>query len=832
MGIAASIPAVGPVTDTSITSADYDYSNRRSPINILMYIEETDISPGGEFQNVYESILETYGQAFQYENLTDYTELASRVFDFDVFMILEQEISDDNFTIIGSSWADTLTDYVSGGGIVISNDGGILISDCGAKILNATGLIKTYNVQQIDPGTVNVLDAYDPLAFNVTSFAAPNAALAYDIENAIPIIEHGASSKTFVAHRQLGMGHVVLIGCDFNSRNPSVDMILANAIRLTRFAVFDITHNQQSFPNTNLFDFCRALTTQGFAVATMDVWNPALIDVGDIFIVGNTGVTPMPYNTTEIDAIDDYVAGGGGLFIMTDYSSYGNNSDPLLHRFGYQRHYDTVYFADSDDNTGNEFQPTFDLGNIANHSTTIGADSVQIFGCTAFDAIPEGATPIIWSDSDGTATWGSGGANASNLAIAAVSQHGNGRVFAIADGNWAQNTYLSNMYNFDFAISAAIWVSAAGIPEKTVLIENSNSPYLQYTFLTHFSRFLSLNGFNVRWETTFSEQYIHEADVLFIVSGTLNYTKERTEVIQDYVVDGGSLFILCDWTGYQVMANNITAPWGMEINGTTYLSDSDDGGGSGLSQIFYYGTNLADHPILNSVHEILVDRSPGFSSIGSGTALVSTDTDGTSTWFAGGAADDVPVIAANTINKGRVVVLPDLNFFDTTDSDGNGYWMMYERDNEVLTANIFYWLVANRAPTVEVLTPNGGEVLNGTVTVEWSSFDIDDDPLTYDVFYSDDNGSTWHDMWIGFWGTSFEWNTTLSPDGNGYMIRVVVSDGMATAQDDSDNPFELDNFVDTIPGSGTPLDPMLLAILAAAGVVVVIIVIIIVKKKK
>lgn len=832
MGIAASIPAVGPVVDTSITSADFDFSNRRSPINILMYTEKTDVSAGGEFQNVYESILETYGQAFQYENLTDYTELASRVFNFDVFMILEQETSSDNFTIIGSSWADTLTEYVSGGGIVISNDGGNIISDCGAKILNATGLIKTYNVQQINTETVNVADVYDPLAFNVTSFAAPNAAFAYDIDNAESVFEHGASSKTFVAHRQLGLGHVVLIGCDFYSRNAAVDMILANGIRLTRLAVFDNTHNQQTTPIALLFDFARALTSQGFAIETMNVWNTALIEICDVFIVGNTLSTPMPYNTTEIDLLDEYVAGGGGLFIMTDYSNYGNTSDPLLERFGYERHYDTVYFADSDDNTGNEFQPTFDLGNMANHSATINVNSFQIFGCTAFDAIPDDAIPIIWSDSDGTATWGSGGANASGLAIAAASHHGNGRVFAITDGNWAQNSYFPNMDNNEFAISAAIWVSAAGIPEKTILIEGSNSPFYSYASLTHFSQFLAINGFNVRWETEFSEQLIYEADVLLIISGTSNYTTQRKEVIQNYVVDGGSLFILCDWTGYQVMPNDIIAPWGMEINGTSYLSDSDNGKGVGFSQITYNSTNLGNHPILTSVHSLVVDRSPGFSSIGAGTALVSTDVDGTSTWYAGGAADGIPVIAATTVNKGRVVVLPDLNFFDATDMDGNGYWTLYQSDNDIFTANAFYWLVENRVPTVEVLTPNGGELLNGTIMVEWNSLDMDSDPLTFDVLYSDDNGTTWDNLAIGLTGASYAWNTTLYADGNGYMIRVIVSDGMATTHDDSNNPFELDNFEDTIPGSGTPLDPTLLAILAAAGIIVVIVIIIIVKKKK
>ena len=838
MGIAASLPtgmATEP-TNRSIPAAEYDFLNRRSPINILMYTEDTDTATGGEFQNVYESILETYGPAFEYENLTDYTQLAPRVFDFDVFLILEQEIDSENFTTIGQSWAGVLTDYVSQGGIVIQLDGGYAVADGGGKILNGTGLIKTSEPEFISYDTVNIVDATDPLAFGTAPYTAPSASWAVVVTNADSIFEEAVTSKTVVAHRQLGQGHVVLIGCDYFARNPVLDVILANAIRLTRLAVFDTTHQQQASPITIGSNFADALTTQGFAIATMSIWDEALIQRCDVFIVGNTGSAPDQYNTTEINLLDDFVAAGGGLLLMTDFSDYGNNTDPLLNRFGYARNYSTNLFSDSDDNDGNPNQPTFNLDNIANHSTTIAVNSIQLFGPTIFETIPEDATPIIWSDSDGTGTVG--GDIKSGLALAAVSHHGNGRVLAIADGDWAIDTYWGTHDDFDFAINLVVWLSASGIPEKTILFEQTHSPFWSAGSLKEFVRMLTFNGFNTRWESQFHEQLIDEADVLIIINGSQNYTAQEIDVIQNYVAHGGGLFSLCDWGSYYKATNEIIAPFGMVLNGSSFLTDSDDGwvDAPPSSYIAYFGNNIGNHPIMIGVERIEIDRGCGFSTIGSGTALVITDNDGTAGWYnltvVNGVANSVPVIAAKEFNMGRVVVLPDINFPGLSDPDNDNLPTLYDSDNAILLANSFYWLTENRAPSVEVITPNGGEVLNGTITVEWNAVDFDSDPLTFNVLYSDDNGSSWSVLYSGLTGLSHSWNTSEYADGNSYMVRVVVSDGVATTFDDSDAPFSIDNIAETTTGTGLPLNPALLAIIGVVIVAVIIILVVVMKKNK
>lgn len=834
IGIVASIPAGSFTTTDSMTpAAEYDFASRRSPISILVYNEYSDLSPTGEWKNTMNAILEVYGPAFEYENLTDYAQLNSMINDFDVFLIPEQETASiAQSETIGSAWAGILADFVAAGGILISLDGGTAISQTGAKILNATNLLKTYNEELVTGNSIDVVNTADALAFGVeSSFAGPNAVIAVDVNDGDIIFEHGISHKAVVVHKAMDAGHVVLIGTDFNTPDVNVKELLANAIRLTRLAVFDDTHNQQSTPLGQLGLLATELTVHGFAISTMGIWDDALVSQCDVFVVPNSGFTPMPFSSHESDVVEEFVSSGGGLWIMSDYWDYGNSTDSLLQRFGYERNYSHYYFADTDDNTGNQNQPTFGSGNVANHSATIGVGTIQLFGPTAFETIPAGAVPLVWSDSDGTAIWSGTSDLASGLALAAASHYGAGRVIAMTDGDWATDTYFSTSDNNEFAASIAIWLSAAGIPEKTILFEQSHGPFASVASLAEFARMLSFNGFNIRWESAFSEALINQANIVVNINGNDNYSAAEKNVLLNFVGNGGGLFMLCDWTSYGVQTNDIISSFGLNVNGVSYLIDEDDGwvdSPTNGSYIAYDNGNIASHPIMNGVSRIEIDRGTGFSSIGSGTALIRTDNDGTSFWFSGGAANAIPVIAVTSYQFGRVVVVPDINFLGTGDPDSDSYPQLYDSNNDVFLANTFYWLVENRAPIVEVLFPNGGEVLNGTRTVTWTAVDPNPlDDLTFDVFYSDNNGSDWTPLAVGLSVQHYEWNTTQHDDGKLYKIRVVASDGALQGQDSSDNPFELDNFA----GPAFPLDPLLLALIGAAVVIIVIVLVVLNKKK-
>jgi uncharacterized membrane protein len=746
--------------------------------------------------------------------------------------------------IVATAWSGFIGDWVLNGGITICM--AYWADDFAAttRILNGTGLMTIYNPTDQAYNSVSVTDSNDPLAFGVTSYTGADGTIGFDTPDGKEII--GTGGQTVVAHRYLGRGHVVMLGFDMYDIEGNQTVMLANGLRLTRLAVFDDSHSQNYNPMAGFNTWATDIQSKfGFAIATMSTWDPVLIETCQVLVTANNDLNMKPFNGSEISFIDTFVADGGGLFMMSDIWWYANNTDPLIEHFGFMRNKTAAYVADSDDNEGNANQPYYLLDNIANHSATIGANSLQLMGSTGFITIPNDATPLVWADTDGTANWSLGG-DASGITLAASLKYGLGRIFAVADGDFLSDSNSDSDGSVDYfdlsnehlGASAMIWLSASGIVEKTVLIEESLSPYYSHSSVNviQFSRFLSLNGFNVRWETEFSEQLIDEADVLFIISGLENYTTPEKVVIYDFVARGGGLFVLCDWIGYQLMPNEIISEFGMEVNGTSYLFDDDDGRSGTESYVAYSGSNMGDHPIMESVYRIEIDRGPGFSSIGSGTALVSTDNDGTSHWDAGGDADLVPVIVANEYGMGRVIVVADLNFIDLTDGDSDGYALLYDSDNDIFLANSFYWFIENRHPEVEVLSPNGGEVLSGTNMIEWSAVDPNRDALSFDIMYSPDNGGSWSSVATGLTGESYAWDTTAWDNGNTSLIRVVAFDGLVEWGDSSDAVFQLNNTIatptDTTTGGGTPLDPTILLIIGASGIIIVIVIIIIMKKKK
>ena len=94
-----------------------------------------------------------------------------------------------------------------------------------------------------------------------------------------------------------------------------------------------------------------------------------------------------------------------------------------------------------------------------------------------------------------------------------------------------------------------------------------------------------------------------------------------------------------------------------------------------------------------------------------------------------------------------------------------------------------------------IIIPNGGETLQGTVTLKWEeSFDSFDHIITYTVYYSSDIGATWILLTSNISSTSYGWDTSTVSNGLSYLIKVVAtcSEGK-TGEDISDNMFAIQN---------------------------------------
>lgn len=95
----------------------------------------------------------------------------------------------------------------------------------------------------------------------------------------------------------------------------------------------------------------------------------------------------------------------------------------------------------------------------------------------------------------------------------------------------------------------------------------------------------------------------------------------------------------------------------------------------------------------------------------------------------------------------------------------------------------------------KIIFPNGGEVLNETITVSWTAaVDSLGHSITYSVYYSSDGGNAWVLLASNISGTAYVWNTSSLSVGTYYMIKVVAkcSEGLMR-EDTSDSTFTLLN---------------------------------------
>ncbi|MDH5401447.1 MAG: right-handed parallel beta-helix repeat-containing protein [Candidatus Heimdallarchaeota archaeon] len=132
------------------------------------------------------------------------------------------------------------------------------------------------------------------------------------------------------------------------------------------------------------------------------------------------------------------------------------------------------------------------------------------------------------------------------------------------------------------------------------------------------------------------------------------------------------------------------------------------------------------------------------------------------------------------------------------------------------------------APTLT--TPNGGEKLDGIVTIEWeAALDGQDHEIHYSLFISDDGGSNWGILALDLTELSYSLNTSLYSDGENYLIKVVAVDiwGYVT-EDTSDDVFEInngsifDNILDFVQSNPKAVAAGLVGVIVVGGVTRVI----------
>jgi hypothetical protein len=142
-----------------------------------------------------------------------------------------------------------------------------------------------------------------------------------------------------------------------------------------------------------------------------------------------------------------------------------------------------------------------------------------------------------------------------------------------------------------------------------------------------------------------------------------------------------------------------------------------------------------------------------------------------------------PTELSNTDSHGVDVVRVWVPWVDGTAA------IAFSRDGRVLL-NV---PVSVSTPAVTLVSPNGGESWgeSGTRRVEWQASDGDSDPLEITLQLSLDGGQTWSALAIGVTDTSYEVEAADLGGSGQARVRVVASDGVNTASDESDSDFSI-----------------------------------------
>lgn len=803
---AALSPERTGAVESTMAPDTFDGPHRILPVSILVYTQYADQSPSiyCELNNTMRAIDNTYGPDYYYENLTDYTQLTSMLPGHDILLIPEQELaSTENMTDVGNAWSSTLASFVNDGGIVILMDfGPVTNRGVTSHLYNASNLMEINGFHVIRNTPVYRVNTTDALARRVdATWTAPDGSLGFETPETSTIVDNG--TLPMVVHKIMGKGHVVLLGYDFFVVEGNCSQILANAIRLHRHVAFDESHSPWYGISNEFSNFTDDLVSEGFAVSSMSKLSPKNLAACDVLVMT---CSSLGYMTPYVDMIEQFVNDGGGLFISTEISMYGHALDPVLERFGFMRN-KTGMLNDTDDAVpfGTDFQFSLHKDtNFQNHSITLSANSIKVYGATGFIQVPEEATELIVTDRDGTTFFTNETMPADGVPVAASAMVGSGRVAVFGDTTALRGLsdangdglpdYFSG-YNHIFFVNNIRWLAASGQEEQIVLFDQSHGPNFTLGIsFAGFAKHLTSNGFTVQWMSEFRTTLLDQAHILVLVDGTINYTTSEIDSIKAFVATGGGLFLLGAYGVARDKVDPIGNEFGIDINNTGWLTDSDDALNVDMN-IVYNQSDLAVHPITQGISRLEFHYSTAFNTIGTATSLIETDNDGTCDWSDGGSADGLSIMVALEHVHGRLVYSGDYVFMASNqDPDTDGIKTFYDSDNDLLVTNIFQWLSEDRGPVVDMISPNGGEAFTGNdISLVWDALDPNEDPLFIDLFYSTNGGSDWTPITTGLAEDHYTWDITGVPDSDEYLVRVVASSTVFTDQDESDAIFTIDH---------------------------------------
>ncbi|MBN2275406.1 MAG: thrombospondin type 3 repeat-containing protein [Bacteroidales bacterium] len=132
--------------------------------------------------------------------------------------------------------------------------------------------------------------------------------------------------------------------------------------------------------------------------------------------------------------------------------------------------------------------------------------------------------------------------------------------------------------------------------------------------------------------------------------------------------------------------------------------------------------------------------------------------------------------------------ITEINFLIAAFPDYQDLYEIMIRKDGLLIKDI---MVSKNIPHINIITPNGGEIIENEVKVEWTSEDSDNDNLTYDIYLSEEGDNNWSAVALGIKDTTFILDCNYLPGTNNALLKVIANDGINTGEDVADNSFSI-----------------------------------------
>ena len=196
-------------------------------VQVLSFTAYADTTSTGEYPNTKLAISRFFtNYAETSTTVTDPTALAAALVGKHVFLIVEQETATSaQLSALGTSWATTLNNFVNNGGIVIvcswALQEHLILTNAGLMDASKGAAPSSASLTKVAATVLNA-GVTTPFVGSYISY--------YTTTNGTVSLQDATAGTPVVLHRDVGLGHVVLIGTDFFTTGTDMDRIVANAV--------------------------------------------------------------------------------------------------------------------------------------------------------------------------------------------------------------------------------------------------------------------------------------------------------------------------------------------------------------------------------------------------------------------------------------------------------------------------------------------------------------------------------------------------------------------------------------------------------------------------